>query len=474
MMNWSSAAAVILTLFAYNAAEGIGVNWGTQAAQNLQPATVVQLLKDNKIDKIKLFDYDPFVVSSLAGTGIDVMIAIPNNELQDYANNYDAAADWVQENVLLNLQDGVKMRYVAVGNEPFLKSYNGTFENIVFPALKNIQKALNAQGIGDKVKATIPQNADVYDTNSGSPSSGNFRSDIRDTMVQIVQFLRDNNSPFLVNIYPFLSLYENPNFPIAYAFFEGGAQPIRDKGTTYTNMVDANFDSLVWSLRKANSGKVKIIIGEIGWPTDGHDDATADMAKKFYDGWFKKMASKKGTPMYPGEIEYYLFSLTDENLKSIAPGDFERHWGMFQYDGQPKFPMDFTGKGNDRWPVPAKNVTYRVAQWCVLDPEMYGAENVGDNMNFACSFGDCTPLNHANPCAKMNQTRKASYAFNIYYQMNNQAGDSCDFEGLGKIVVLNASTDQCDFPIALKSAATAVHGGGILFLAAALVVLSFL
>lgn len=47
-------------------------------------------------------------------------------------------------------------RYIAVGNEPFLKSYNGSFLKTTFPALKNVQKAINDAGLGDKIKVTIP------------------------------------------------------------------------------------------------------------------------------------------------------------------------------------------------------------------------------------------------------------------------------------------------------------------------------
>lgn len=85
-------------------------------------------------------------------------------------------------------------RYVAVGNEPFLKSYNGTYDKTTFPALKNIQKALIDAKVGDKIKATIPFNADVYES-SGSykPCDGCFRNDIKDTITQIVRYFKENN-----------------------------------------------------------------------------------------------------------------------------------------------------------------------------------------------------------------------------------------------------------------------------------------
>lgn len=183
-----------------------------------------------------------------------------------------------------------------MGNEPFLQSYNGSHLRTTLPAIKNIQKALDDKGIGDKIKATTPMNADVYTSGSSGPSGGDFRSDVKDEMVELVRWMDSNGSPFLVNIYPFLSLYENPDFPVDYAFFDGNSNPIKDNGNTYTNMFDANLDTLVNSLKKAGVPDLKIIVGEAGWPTDGDINANVKFAKKFYDGFLKKLASDKGNP----------------------------------------------------------------------------------------------------------------------------------------------------------------------------------
>lgn len=224
-------------------------------------------------------------------------------------------------------------RYVAVGNEPFLTAFNGSYIKLTFPAMENIQKALNEASYGKKIKVTTPLNADVYESASNQPSDGQFRSDIHDTMKDIVNFLNRNDAPFMVNIYPFLSLYQNPDFPVDFAFLDENGKSINDKGKTYTNVFDANYDTLVWALKKIGVGDLKIIVGEVGWPTDANKFANVELAKRFYDGLFKKLASKKGTPMRPNEkLEVYLFGLFDEDMKSILPGFFERHWGIFRYN----------------------------------------------------------------------------------------------------------------------------------------------
>ncbi|KAF2288238.1 hypothetical protein GH714_005212 [Hevea brasiliensis] len=439
---------------------GLGVNWGTQATHKLPPKAVVQMLKDNGIQKVKLFDADRNTMSALAGTGIEVMVAIPNDQLAAM-NDYNRAKDWVQRNVsIYNFNGGVNIKYVAVGNEPFLTTYNGSFLNVTFPALQNIQNALNEAGVGDSIKATVPLNADVYNSPNDQPypSTGRFRSDISDLMTSIVQFLNKSNAPFTVNIYPFLSLYGNDNFPINYAFFDGASQPIVDKGTgiQYTNVFDANFDTLVSALKAVGFGEMTIIVGEVGWPTDGDKSATIAYAYRFYNGLLPRLASNRGTPLRP-EFEVYLFGLLDEDAKSIAPGNFERHWGIFQYDGQPKFGLDFTGQGQNKLPVGAQNVQYQPSKWCMFNPNANDLSKLADNINYACTFSDCTALGYGSSCNGLDANGNSSYAFNMYFQVQNQDPMACNFQGLAMVTSQNISQGTCNFIIQIASASSLVH-----------------
>ncbi|KAL9240207.1 hypothetical protein vseg_014453 [Gypsophila vaccaria] len=440
-------------IFMSDDVRGLGVNWGTQANHKLKPDTVVQMLKDNGIHKVKLFDADDYTLSAFHGTNIEVMIAIPNADLAAMTD-YKRAKKWVENNVTrYNFNGGVNIKYVAVGNEPFLKSYNGTFENITFPALKNIQTALNEAGVGDTIKATVPLNADVYESPASNPvpSAGTFRPDIAGLMTQIVEFLSQNNAPFSVNIYPFLSLYGNPDFPVNYAFFDGGASPIIDNGLQYTNVFDANYDTLVSALKAAGFGSIPIMIGEVGWPTDGDINANINNALRFYKGLLPRIAANTGTPLRPGAIEMYLFGLVDEDAKSVAPGNFERHWGIFRYDGQPKFPMDLTGQNRDVYLVGAKDVQYLENQWCTFNTNAKDLSKLTDNINFACTFADCTPLGNGSSCSGLDPNAKAAYAFNVYFQTQSQNLLACDFEGLARLSTQNISTENCNFTIQIAS-----------------------
>ncbi|KAG6413589.1 hypothetical protein SASPL_126303 [Salvia splendens] len=440
-------------------AEGLGVNWGTMANHKLPPKTVVQLLKDNGITKVKLFDADQSTMSALAGSGIEVMIAIPNAELSAM-NNYNRAKEWVRRNVTrYNFQGGVTIKYVAVGNEPFLTSYNNSFLNTTFPALANIQNALNEAGVGDSIKATVPLNADVYGSPESNPvpSAGRFRPDILPQMTQIVQFLGKNKAPFTINIYPFLSLYANEHFPVDYAFFDGVSNPIADNGIQYTNVFDANFDTLVSSLRAVGLGDMEIIVGEVGWPTDGDRNANINYALRFYRGLLPRLAGNKGTPLRPGYIEVYLFGLLDEDIKSVAPGNFERHWGIFKYDGQPKFPMDLSGQLQDKYLIGAQDVNYLPKRWCMLKPDAKDFTKLGENINFACTFADCTPLGYGSSCNTVDANGNASYAFNMYFQAQGQKDTACGFQGLAMVTDQNISQGNCNFMIQIATTSSSTR-----------------
>ncbi|CAN8267628.1 unnamed protein product [Cochlearia groenlandica] len=59
--------------------DGLGVNWGTMARHKLPPKKVVAMLKDNNIAKAKLFNAYETTMSALAGSGLEVMVAIPKS-----------------------------------------------------------------------------------------------------------------------------------------------------------------------------------------------------------------------------------------------------------------------------------------------------------------------------------------------------------------------------------------------------------
>ncbi|CAL9231055.1 unnamed protein product [Arabidopsis halleri] len=436
--------------------EGLACNWGTQASHPLPPSIVVKLLRDNGFNKVKLFEADPGALRALGKSGIQVMVGIPNDLLATMASTVTNAELWVQQNVSQYISRyGTDIRYVAVGNEPFLKTYKDRFVRSTYPALQNVQAALVKAGLGRQVKVTVPLNADVYESGDGLPSSGDFRSDIKTLMVSIVRFLANSVSPITFNIYPFLSLNADPNFPREYAFFPnggngGGAKPVVDGSISYTNVFDANFDTLVSALEKNgfDPNKIEIIVGEVGWPTDGDQNANPAMAQRFNQGLLNRILQGQGTPRRRTAPEVYLFSLVDEDAKSIDPGKFERHWGIFSYDGAIKYPLSL---GNGRPLVPAKGVRYLAREWCVLSTQAAGTGAWQASATYACQNADCTSLGPGSSCAALDPTANASYAFNMYFQKMDHRRGSCDFNNLGVLTKIDPSSGSCRFPIEIDT-----------------------
>ncbi|KAJ4978970.1 hypothetical protein NE237_009750 [Protea cynaroides] len=388
----------------------VGVNWGTMATHLLPPEKIVQMLIENGFDKVKLFEANDEILTALIKTDIEVMVAVPNYMLQDMSANSQVARDWVEENVTsYTFTGGVNIRYVVVGNEPFLQTYNGTFSRVTLPALQNIQQALNDAGLGNRIKATVPFNADIYNSPDPDPvpSAGDFRPELRDLTVEIIQYLDENDAPFTVNIYPFLSLFGNEYFPVDYAFFDGSENAIKDGDAIYTNVFDANLDTLCRALKKA------------------------------------------GYPSMPIRVESWLANkcLIDENAKSIAPGNFERHWGIFEFDGKPKYELDLSGHQENKGLIGAHNVEYLPRRWCVLNPQADDLSDLRNSIDFACTFSDCTPLGFGSSCNHLDVRGNASYAFNMYYQLGNQQSWECDFSGLAAVTYEDPSDGDCQFPV---------------------------
>ncbi|KAM7513107.1 hypothetical protein LguiB_011982 [Lonicera macranthoides] len=442
--------------------DGLACNWGTRATHPLPPDIVVKLMKDNGFNKVKLFEAESWALEALGNSDIQVMLGIPNDFLAPLSSSVRVAEDWVSQNVSSYIsKHGVDIRYIAVGNEPFLKTYKDSYLQTTLPALKNIQAALIRAGLGRQVKVTVPLNADVYETDAGVPSGGDFRSDIHTLMISIVKFLSENDAPLTVNIYPFLSLYADPHFPVDYAFFSGTSTPVVDGPISYTNVFDANFDTLIWALEKNGFPSLPIIIGEVGWPSDGDPNANIEYARKFNQGLLNRIIQGQGTPKRRTPPDIYLFGLVDEDAKSIDPGNFERHWGIFYFDGTIKYQLSKGNSGggrngsSSRTLVPAKGVQYLKRQWCVMSPDASTSDpNLPQSINNACTHADCTSLGYGSSCGGLDVKGNASYAFNIYYQTMDQQKGSCDqFNNLATITTDDPSPagSTCRFKIMIDT-----------------------
>lgn len=109
--------------------------------------------------------------------------------------------------------------------------------------------------------------------------------------------------------------------------------------------------------------------------------------------------------------------------------------------------------------VGAQNVPYYPNQWCVLNPSK-DLSTLPANLDYACSRADCTPLGSGGSCSGLTLQQNASYAFNTYYQFNNQLPSACDFQGLAQVVTTDPSVGTCKFLIGVMPVGSASGSPG--------------
>ena len=265
------------------------------------------------------------------------MIGVPNEVLPSLATGtVNTSLDWLQSNILAYVPSN-QVRYIAVGNEVFLK--DPFYTPYVLPSIVSLYQALQILGLADKIKLSSPHAASVL-SSSSPPSTGTFDPYIRAVMIPYLQFLEDHELPFLLNVYPYISYINNKEYiPLEYALFGSGTK-VQDGGLTYTNLFDASIDAFSWAMEREGFGGVTVVVAETGWPRAGGEAATPENALA-YNGNVTSWALKSvGTPKRPGVgVEVYVFDLFDENLKS---GDeYEKHFGIFGHDGAKAYDISF-------------------------------------------------------------------------------------------------------------------------------------
>ncbi|KAL2556067.1 Glucan endo-1 [Forsythia ovata] len=310
----------------------IGVNYGFLGDNLPTPANVVALLKSRNIQKIRIFNPNPDVLTALGGSGIEVVLGVRNENLEELASDATAAARWVNINVT-PYKSSVKFTYISAGNEVI----PGPLAGNVLGAMQNLDAALNAANSPIPVSTVVPMQ--VLDT-SFPPSNGKFSDETAATMQGIVGFLTAKKAPLLLNAYPFFAHTGDPtNVPLDYALFVGNSAGINDGSLHYTNLLDAMVDSVYSALEKVGGSTVDIVVSETGWPSAGNTDAAVENAKTYTNNLVSHVASGQGTPKRPGKaLETYIFAMFNENLK---PAGVERNFGLYYPDMTEVYHVNF-------------------------------------------------------------------------------------------------------------------------------------
>ncbi|MCO5567380.1 hypothetical protein L7F22_021070 [Adiantum nelumboides] len=439
-----------------NGSRRMGVNYGRVADNLPPPAEAVVLMLKLGVGSVRIFDSDPKVLAALANTSLQVLIGVRNSDIADVASSPESGQQWVQSNVL-PFYPATEIIGVDVGNEILSHmDLSDTWQKLV-PAMRNIQAALAEAGLAGKIAVSTACGFDVL-ASSYPPSAGIFRSDIADTIMHpLLQFLNDTASPFHINIYPYLTWsFNQQEIPLQYALFNANQSitSMLDGGLSYNNLLDAQLDALWAAMAKLGFPDIPLVITETGWPTQGGDGAAPDTASVYIQELVKRTLSSQGTPSHPGAfIPAYIFALFNEDQKDGAL--VEKNWGLLYPDGSPVYSVDLTlstaGNTTDE-PLspstppsstgqPPSSTLSTLSEWCVAKSSSPD-QSLQQALDYICTLNPvfCSPLQDQQRCLLPNTLlAHASFAMNSYWQANKANGGTCDFAGIGQVVIMDPS-----------------------------------
>ncbi|KDP26594.1 hypothetical protein JCGZ_17752 [Jatropha curcas] len=315
----------------------IGICYGR--VTNIQfpsPSTIVKFLNSNGINNIRIFDADPTILKSFSGTAITLIVGVPNQNLPFLANaNINTSIEWLQSNIFSHIPAN-QIKYIAVGNEVFLKDQSNT--PYLIPAMLNLYQALLMLNLNN-IKLSSPQASSILSI-SYPPSSGTFDPYLDHVMKPFLQFLYDSRSPLMVNVYPYISYVNNlKQVQLDYALFKS-KRAVQDGAFKYNNLFAATIDAFLYAMEKDGYPGIQVVVTETGWPTAGGEGANVKNALAYNGEVVRQIMNNVGTPKRPKEgMEAYLFGLFDENGKGEE--EYEKHFGIFGLDGNKAYNLSF-------------------------------------------------------------------------------------------------------------------------------------
>ncbi|KAF8036411.1 hypothetical protein BT93_C2200 [Corymbia citriodora subsp. variegata] len=439
------AASLLLMLLDLCRGSTVGICYGRNADDLPTPNKVAQLVQQHNIKYLRIYDSNIQVLKAFANTGVELIVGISNSDLLPFSQFQSNADTWLK-NSILPYYPATKITYITVGAEATEISSNVTA--LVVPAMQNIFTALRKVGLHKRIKVSTTHSLGVL-SRSFPPSAGAFSSNYASFLKPLLIFLAENQSPFMIDIYPYYAYRDSPNnVSLDYALFKSSSEVIDpNTGLLYTNMFDAQIDALYFALMALNFRTIKIMVTETGWPSKGsakETAATPDNALTYNTNLIRHVINNTGTPAKPGEeLDVYIFSLFNENRK---PGlASERNWGLFYPDETSVYNLDFTGRGSVDVITGANITSSNGTTWCIASSNA-SEMDLKSALDWACGPGnvDCSAIQPSQPCYEPDTlVSHASFAFNSYYQQNGATDVACSFGGAGLKVDKNPSYDKC-------------------------------
>lgn len=322
---------------------GVGFSLAFQK-QRLDVKVAAKRLKDLGIQCVRLWSYDSSYLTALLDAGIrDVLVNVPTHELAELADGSHGSPNDKALSVARTLKpfanQGMSLR-IAVGNEPLASWEGGTANGPLLPsALEQMHMALvEEQLVG--VGLTVPFFNGVLYT-SYPPEQGSFGSAYTNTIREVASVLLRTGGEFTIHLYPWFARKGNPgDVPLDLALGRHGSNV---HGRSYSGLLHMQVVATRAALTQLDTrfGQMPLSIGECGWPSAGHPEATLQHAGEFVRN-VMAAARNVDLPLDPHLRTVYLFEAFDEMLKSShshggSSRETEDNFGLMTEDGTLKY-----------------------------------------------------------------------------------------------------------------------------------------
>jgi hypothetical protein len=171
---------------------------------------------------IRILSPDPALTRSFnyTNTTLILILTIPNLFIPPIAANHSNALRWLYIHIG-PFYPQAKIATISVGNY-FLSASPPvalSSTSLLPPAIRNIHLALHDLGIR-RISGSTSFSFINLVTTAFPPSATEFRPPVSETLIKpLLQFLRDTNSSFLINIFPYNVYRLNSEIPIGFTLF---------------------------------------------------------------------------------------------------------------------------------------------------------------------------------------------------------------------------------------------------------------
>ncbi|KAB2596222.1 glucan endo-1,3-beta-glucosidase 3-like [Pyrus ussuriensis x Pyrus communis] len=310
------------------------------------PDRVARAVSSLGLSALRLDASDPAMIRAFLYSNTSLLLTIPNQLVPPLAANRSNALRWLYIHVI-PFYPRTNIGTISVGND--LLESSPDFFTFLLPAIRNLRLSLQDLSIHRISVSTTFSFINVI-TTAFPPSNARFQEPAVDTVIRpLLRFLRDTNSSFLINLYPYNLYKMRSEIPIGFPLFQEHPFGFRDDLTTgvrYQNLFDMMVDAVISAMAVAGYENIPVIVTETGWPSYSTDPAEIDAnpvyAEMYIKGLLFHLRSGKGTPLRrEGVAETYIYELLD---KQVRQG---RNWGILYPNLTSKY-KEIQYSGSDR------------------------------------------------------------------------------------------------------------------------------